>query len=125
MADMSMTEAPKTLTVVSGADLTAHQYGHVVITAGVLQKAGAGATKTFILQNKPASGALGEIAYDGCTYVKVAAAIAQGGYIKSDGNGEGVEATADKDFVSVQLLAASTGANDLVPAIMRNFSLAA
>lgn len=72
-----------------------------------------------VLQNKPQQvGEAASIAISGVTYVQSGAAIAAGAPLKSDANGRAVTATAGTDRAIAVALAASTAADQLVPALI-------
>lgn len=104
---------------VAGADLSALQYSFVKLhtTANQVVKCGAGEEMIGILQNAPESGEVAEVA--GCDgyygYLEVVdATVALNVKLKSDANGKGTIANADKEFFGAKAVQAGTTTLDII-----------
>lgn len=116
---MSVRNVSSVTNFVAGADLSALQYSFVKLhtTADQVVKCGAGERSIGILQNAPESGEVAEVHCDQgkFSYLKVVdATAALAALMKSDANGKGTVASADKEIYGAVIVQAGTSANDIV-----------
>lgn len=135
---MSYEESLKSITLVADATLGlytgvpglpgspqphgGHQYKFAKVSGvGQAGLAGAAGDAVGVLQNKPqGTGHAATIAISGVTNVLVAGAITAGDSIKVDANGKAAKATLPADAALVKAIAigTSTGADQLIPALL-------
>lgn len=117
---MSVRTAPVVDNFLSGSDLSATQYTFVKqsSTENTIEAAGAGEVAIGIVENKPASGEVAEVAVGGGTYITAAAAIAIGDPIKSDASGKGVTASTNNDYYIARAIEAAAADGDQIEVII-------
>jgi hypothetical protein len=105
-------------TLVTGADLSTHQYKFVdVNSSGLAVLASAGADAHGVVQNKPASGRAATVVNRGISKVVAGAAVAAGAQVTGDSSGRAVTATTGNKIHGTALQAAG-GAGEIIPVLL-------
>lgn len=97
------------VSLVTGADLSTHQYKMVRFGATDLQLCGAGLKAHGILQDKPASGVVGCVRKGGISQVVCGGNVSKGAEFTSDSAGRAVTATSGDEINGVALEAGTVG----------------
>jgi len=104
----------------AAADLSAHQFKFVKVTAtNAVNICTAGTDFAIgVLQNKPLSGVAAEVETQGTTKVVAGAAVAAGMGVMPDASGRAVTATATNKVQGISLEAAA-GAGEIITVLLR------
>lgn len=90
----------ETISVIAGADLSSSQYFAVKInSSGQAVLAGAGEAAVGILQNKPESGKVANIAVGGVSFMKAGGVVTPGANVAADSAGKAKVAVANTTTV--------------------------
>lgn len=115
---MAASSTPRIFALVSGADLSAKQFAFMkhVTDDEHCTFCVAGEASIGVLQNlTTANGDLAEVAFQGGGgKLKLGGTVARGDYLKSDANGFGVVASADKDKYGAKAMASGVS-GDVIP----------
>lgn len=107
---MAFEQALSTRSVIAGADLSTKQFYAVKLnSSGQIVLSGSGEFVYGILQDKPASGAVGAVAVHGVTLAIYGASVTAGTRLMSDGAGKLIHATSSNQVVAI---ARESGANN-------------
>lgn len=112
-------ESLKSVTMVAGQDLSAHQYRFVTMASdGQIDFTGAGLAADGVLQDKPAAaGRACQVGIDGITRIVAGAAIAKGALVESDSAGRAVTRSSGVPLGRLQEVSA-LAAGDIVPLLL-------
>ena len=107
---MAVTDNVKSISLIAGADLSAQQFGLLVVNAsGQVVLAGAGADVDGVLFNAPIAGRVAEVAIDGVVKVKAGGVFAAGANLASNAAGLAVVATTGQAVFGKALEAGAVG----------------
>lgn len=113
-------------TLTASADCSAKQYRFAKSSgAGTFTFAAARTDAlTFIIQNAPASGAVGSLAFGGVSKIEAGAAVTATDRLTSDSIGRGITASGD-DSVGAIALDTAAGAGEFIPCLVLPLSIQA
>lgn len=120
---MALQDLGKCISLIAGADLSAAQYTFVKLdSSGHIIACGDGQDAIGVLQDKPVSGAVGQVMVGtGVTKIKAGASSTDGGDVGIDANGRAVDA-ASGDYIMGNFLEAPTAANQIVSMLFQRQS---
>lgn len=115
-----MTE-PRLSTFKTTGDFSSKQYCFAKLSADdSVVAAGAGESTDGIMQDAPASGEFGSVALQGGgAKLKIAGTVTRGQYLKSDANGAGLAATADKDVYGAKAAVSGVSGDVIAVEVMQ------
>lgn len=117
---MAYEEKVKSISLEANGDQSGNQYKFVKLGAsGVALNTTSGGQCTGVLQNKPTSGQIGEVAVGGVAMVMAGAAVARGADVMSDTAGLAITATGTGAYIQGEAMEAAAAANDVIAVLLK------